>query len=187
MTARASGAAPTSTAEFREHHRPGRPAGARSTPQLKALATSTASSIRAQVPEDQAARLGLQPRPAAAGERLQRRARAGRLRRHLRADAAGRGAPGAQARPSACWWCSAFPTSIAAGDARARGARRRADRLRRARRAHHRRPARARAQAGRHRAAAARQGLADGRVRRRHAARRRVGAGGERRTRGRRD
>ena len=60
---------------------------------------------------------------------------------------------------------------------------RKADRLRRPRRGDHRRPARAPPAPGRHRAAAAGQGLADGRVRRRYARRSRAARRGARRRR----
>ena len=68
------------------------------------------------IPEDPPAGLGLQPRPAPARERLQRGALAGRLRRHLCAHAAGRGAAG-QDPPHRVLVVLGFPDIGAAGDA----------------------------------------------------------------------
>ena len=72
---------PTSETELDAHHRGAAAGRARSTPRCAALRDRYADLIRATLPEDQAPRLGLQPRSAAAGERLQRRARAGRQRK----------------------------------------------------------------------------------------------------------
>ena len=79
--------------------------------------TSYGELIRSRLPEDQAPRLGLQPRPAAAGERLQRGARAGRLAKAPARSRCRRRRDWCRARSTACCWCRASRTSIAAGDA----------------------------------------------------------------------
>ena len=57
------------------------------------------------------------------GARLQRGARAGRQRGHLRRRSSRRGAAGRRARRAGRWWCSATPTSTRAADHVPRGAR----------------------------------------------------------------
>ena len=77
---------------------PAATAARRSTPRLRALRDRYAPQVAGALSGHPAAGLGLQPRRAAAGERLQRRARARRRRRHLRDRARGHGAARAVAQ-----------------------------------------------------------------------------------------
>ena len=96
------------------------------------------------LPADPPARLGLQPGRAAARERLQRGARAGRQRKAPAHSRCRPGAAGEKPRRRVLV-VRGFADIFAAGDAVPRSAGRRADRLRGPGRRHHRRAARARA------------------------------------------
>ena len=138
----------------RDDHRQGRQAG-RDLRKAQGIARKICGPHPREISEDQATRLGLQPRPVVAGKRLQRGARPRRQRRHLRGHAAGgreaRYEPRC-ARPADPW----FSGHLCGRRQRSRGAGIRADSVRRARLQDHRRPARAAPEARRYRAPARR-------------------------------
>ena len=100
-------------AELRAHHR----RAAAGAAEIYRDAARAPRPVRARDPRaasrHPAPRVGLQPRRAAAGARLQRRAGAGRHRGHLRRRARGDGAARATPSPCARSSCSAIPTSTA--------------------------------------------------------------------------
>ena len=95
-TARGCASAHDRDEELRARSSPRAAARARSTRGLRALRDRYADADPRALPEDSAPRLRLQPRRAAARERLPRRARAGRHRGHLRHRPRGDAAPGPQ-------------------------------------------------------------------------------------------
>ena len=93
-----------------DHPRPAA-ARARSTPGSRRSATATPTLIRARFPKTPAPRLRLQPRRPAAGERLPRRAGAGRHGGHAASPSSRRRCTSCPARRRARSSCSATPTS----------------------------------------------------------------------------